>query len=397
MMVKGIYKKRRGKVTIRKRTILFAFTISLYILSEYFGPLHWLDSTNLKHAFLMIAILIYFVPAIIGREKSLVMKDECKTICITVAILYVISLVFQVKNGSFKIYSVAEVYFFLAPLFFAAAFINKADREDVDNFMIWTLYIALFSFLLPKFMNGSMVLQNIIGLFDIRALVLTSTSSIGESDLSNYFMLLFIYFIYRNNKKHYILAAVGCFLGYKRVTVLFLIVMVIVLRFIPREKLVPKGVWIATVVAFVALPALSSFLYTDEFASFFYQTFGIDFNMFSMSRYSITRAVIRGNVTNYGLGTITNWLENRGVALELNLHNDLLRIYMETTIIGSVALTYGYFKISRKNLFSYCMMLFIFIECYVAHWLAAGTVGFWIVAYTALFTFNRDMQVGEDG
>ena len=107
-----------------------------------------------------------------------------------------------------------------------------------------------------------------------------------------------------------------------------------------------------------------------------------------MTRFEIINTVIDAKLTNYGLGTVTDFLEARNYSGQTNMHNDILRIYMETTIIGSFAFTRNYFKVSSRNWYSYFMMLFIFVELFVAHFIGPGSVSFWIVAYLAIFSFN---------
>ena len=130
---------------------------------------------------------------------------------------------------------------------------------------------------------------------------------------------------------------------------------------------------------------------TDEFAFWFESKYDVDFNEFTMTRFYIVNMVIDANLTNYGLGTVTHYLEVLGNEGQTNMHNDILRIYMETTIIGSIVFTYCFFKIASKNIFSYFLMLFMFVELYLAHFLGPATIIFWIFVYYNIFYFNSEL------
>jgi O-antigen ligase len=130
---------------------------------------------------------------------------------------------------------------------------------------------------------------------------------------------------------------------------------------------------------------------TDEFAFWFESKYDVDFNEFTMTRFYIVNMVIDANLTNYGLGTVTHYLEVLGNEGQTNMHNDILRIYMETTIIGSIVFTYCFFKITTKNIYSYILMLFMFVELYVAHFLGPATILFWIFVYFDIFYFNSEL------
>ena len=164
------------------------------------------------------------------------------------------------------------------------------------------------------------------------------------------------------------------------------------LRFIPFNKMVDKRIPILLTVVFCLAPFLVFFICTDEFALWFYTKFGLDFNKFTMTRFDIINTVIDANLPNYGLGTVTDYLERRGVPGQTNMHNDILRIYMECTLLGSIIFTKNYFKMAEKNWFSLLTMIFIFMELFVAHFLGPGTISFWTIAYLDIYTFNNDYR-----
>ncbi len=115
-----------------------------------------------------------------------------------------------------------------------------------------------------------------------------------------------------------------------------------------------------------------------------------------MSRFEIINAVIDRDLTNFGLGTVSNFLERRGRSGQLNMHNDILKIYMECGLLGTVVFTYSYFKIAKDNIYKYIIMLFVFLELFGAHFLGSGSISFWILVYLMLIQIGEKEQIYAD-
>ena len=375
--------------SIRKPTLLFMISACVFILVERCDAFLWLDATKIKHLISWFTILIYGVPFLKNKKnRKILCGNEGWLVFCTCIILYGISLFFQVLNGSFKLYTVGEIYYLLLPMVFSLLAVNLLSGDDVEKILTAVLYTALFAFVYSRIVRGLFTAANFISMFNIRGLFVDSVSLMEEDDLSNYFLLLFVYFGFRKKKFKSFLSALGCFLGYKRFAVLWLAIMILFLRFFPKHKKIPKVVYYITIGVFVIAPFAMYYMCTEEFAKWFFLTFHYDWNTFTMTRFEIINTVIDAKLTNYGLGTVTDFLEARNYSGQTNMHNDILRIYMETTIIGSFAFTRNYFKVSSRNWYSYFMMLFIFVELFVAHFIGPGSVSFWIVAYLAIFSFN---------
>ena len=101
------------KVNINK--LMFSMIIIVFIFCErcefLFG---WLDKLHDKHYLLMLAILIGIL--VLRKKKNLKCVFEVKTIFLCSVFLYIISIFYQVLNGSFKIYALEEFYYLIAPL-----------------------------------------------------------------------------------------------------------------------------------------------------------------------------------------------------------------------------------------------------------------------------------------
>lgn len=369
--------------------VCIVLTCICFVLTEYCPELHFLDEIHLKHI-LLIGDVFLFGVYLLRRKKKLFIT-EVYQIIICVMLLYGISLFFQIKNDGFKVYSLEEVYYLMAPLLLIWIVYNFVSLKRIPAIVDGMFYASCFCFVI-RF--GSE--------FSFRALsemsFINSTSPF-ESDLAQFFLLFCIFYLYTKQKKKTVFSAILCFLCFKRFSLIMLIVVLVGFAFIPHHKPVPKWVYLTTIVAFIFAPFAIYYMCTESFASWFYQKFGIDFDLFTMTRFSIINTVIDADLTNYGLGTVTDFLENRGVEGQLNMHNDILRIYMETTLVGSIAFTRQYFHPFKGNMFSFIVIFYAFMELLVAHYIGPGTTSFWLIVYLLVFYFNafENTPTDEEG
>jgi hypothetical protein len=358
---------------------LALITCAIFVLSEYCPELHILDQLHFKHILLSIAVFI-FGWDLIDNRKNRCLVYEVKQILTCVGILYFITVIFQVKNMEFKSYSLGEVYYLIAPLLLVWIFFNYISLDRIANVIDVLFYASCIAFFVR--------FANTFSLAALKQISFIDSSSPFESDMAQFFLLYCFYYFYTRQTWKSTISVILCFLCFKRFTLVMLIILLIINKFIPHHKKVPKIVLLIMMGLFIAAPFLVYAMCTDSFARWFYLQFGIDFDYFTMTRFQIINTVIDANLTNYGLGTVTNYLEQRGAAGQLNMHNDILRIYMECTIVGTITFTVQYFKIVKDNIFSFLVMLYAFMELFVAHYIGPGTTSFWIIAYILIFYFN---------
>lgn len=367
----------------------YSLLITFFICCERLEFLKPIDGMHIKHYLLMITIVLSLI---VLNGKRLKQVKEFIPVFVSAGILYIISLAFQIKEGAFKRFSLEEVYYFIIPLIFAIILLNSTAKNYLDDYINLMFNVSILSLIYIFISSGNFSLSNFIALFNLKNLFIDSTSPIKESDLSIYFTIFYIYYSYKNDRKRRIAAFIFSFLSYKRFSVLFVILCAVFLKFIPRHKKVPKFIYYFAIIAFIIAPFVVYYMCDDTFVSWFYRKTGVDFNYFTMSRLEIINAVIDAHLTNYGLGTTSYFLESRGRTGQFNMHNDILRIYMETTIIGTITFTYSYFKITKHNIYEFIIMLFIFFELFVAHFLASGTITLWILTFMILMQMNIDEE-----
>ena len=379
-----IFIKANDSLKIYKRHLVFIFAICLFILSEYCPIFQTIDHMHLKHIVVVGIIFFFFL-----KNHRILFSNELKLCLCTVAILYGITLFDQMLAGRFEMYSISEVYYLIIPIIFVEIIYDSNKEVDMDDIMSSILYCSLFSFLVSCVVNGTLSWNNFIKMFDLTQLFVESESPMIESGLSSFFVILYIYFLYREKRGRAFLSAFGAFLGFKRLAVLYMLLLTVFHKFIPKNKGVQKYIVVIAITIFIFLPFLAKLMCSDEFANWFYLQFGVNFNKFTMTRFEIINLVIDADLPKLGLGTTTHFLELRGLDGQLNMHNDILRIYLECGIIGSIALSINYFKMAADQWYSFLTMLFIMLQMFVTHCLGSGTISTWILAYMVIFYTNR--------
>ena len=373
--------------------LLYYFTPMFFILCERTGGLMFqINHSGIKHVIVVFACACGLIS--LPKPKYTRFNWELKYILFASVFLYVVSIFFQLYNQSFKSYSLKEFYFLITPIIFIYCLFNLFSRKELERWMDAMFYFTSFIFV-GKYVlmqSSDFTMSGFIQMFNWRNLILESVSPLGsESDTGVLMMIFDFYYIFKNDKRKIIIASLLTFFGYKRFVCLFMILFLIISPYISRGKKPKYYLVVSTIVLFLFLPSTVYIMCTDEFAFWFESKYDVDFNEFTMTRFYIVNMVIDANLTNYGLGTVTHYLEVLGNEGQTNMHNDILRIYMETTIIGSIVFTYCFFKIASKNIFSYFLMLFMFVELYLAHFLGPATIIFWIFVYYNIFYFNSEL------
>ncbi len=374
----------------------YTFVIVFFFFCERVYFMQPIEALHLKH-YLVMATVVFSIAFING--KKIKQFENYLPIIFCTAILYIISLGYQVVNAAFQVFALEEVYYFLIPLALVLIVYNSTNNNYIDDYInsiFWTLCIC---FVIIMIHSGNLTLGNFLSLFSLRMLFIDSESTIVETDLGVYFALLYLYYNYKEGKDSKfkrIVSFILCFIAYKRIAVLFTFAAAIFLRFVPKHKKTNNAVLYLTIAIFIIAPFAVYYMCDDTFAHWFLTKTGIDFNEFTMSRFEIINAVIDRDLTNFGLGTVSNFLERRGRSGQLNMHNDILKIYMECGLLGTVVFTYSYFKIAKDNIYKYIIMLFVFLELFGAHFLGSGSISFWILVYLMLIQIGEKEQIYAD-
>lgn len=362
-------------------TLIFGFCYSAFIFSEYIFQLEFLDQLKIKHLYILTVIVVFQMGLILKRRGIAFPKDTI-TVIFTSLFLYAISVSLQAYHMRFQIYSVEELYYLIVPILFVTTVYQVEGLSNIDYYVNIIFASCSFAFLVRFY--------SILTIGNIRMISFFNSHSPFESDLAHFFLFAGIYYLYRRRYHLVGIAFLFNYLTLKRFSLVFFILFILIHLFISIDRKVPKWIQGLSIFFFIFAPIVFKEMISPQFASWFYRVFNVSFNKFTMSRYAIISTVLNADLTMYGLGTVTDFLETRNVYRQVNMHNDLLRIYLECSVVGTIVYTTNLFKISRSNFYSFMIMCYIFSELLFAHFLGPGSILFWIVCYLLIFFFNEE-------
>lgn len=358
------------------------------------------DFGNLKYAMAWCFSAIYFLGSGLYEKRRLRgIGKEYLLVFDGITFLFAITAILQMING-FNSYAINEAVYYYTPLIFIIVYSQISEEQDVETILnyLFVLYIIVFL----KNFAGQLTLAN------LKSISFANSYSPFESELAFVFLIFECFYLYMGKRKNAIISLILCILSFKRISMLAAIVFFIFSKWIVVKKAVNKKIVIVTTVVFVLLPVLTCLMLNDTLEAWFYQTFHVTLNEITLTRSSRIEAVINSGQIKYGLGSVTTYLTKYLNALHgsnfsnRNLHNDLVKIYLECGILGSIVFTYIYMKAASVSRMLFVMMCYIFFECYFNHLFGAGSTDIWILIYlimsiAGMTTRNAESDGGENG
>ncbi|SEQ25377.1 hypothetical protein [Butyrivibrio sp. TB] len=377
--------------------LLFILVYLSFILSErvtdsnkIFGRVSLLiESVKLKYIIIVAAILWLILIYFRKNHHRILFKTETQYIAIYIAVLSFITLLQQMRNGFFS-YSILEIVFLVVPILFVFLLLN-CSKTSVNKYVDIAFIIQYIVFL-----------SELVSLFSLKMLQqidFISSYSPLESDLAFYGVVFTAFYSYKDEKVKMLLSVFMTFISLKRLALLFCLLFVLVNIIKPNMLYTgrPSNKTILVIsTIFVMCPVLISVLVSDQMLELIYKVTNISLNELTLGRIDRIKLCLNNDIQ-YGLGTTTVYLSNvMNNDISRNLHNDILRIYIECTFIGSVFFTYCNFKITRRSFFSLLLMIYLFTDMIFNHFLGAGRTFFWIIVYLTINYFNsNNIQKGN--
>ncbi len=341
------------------------------------------DFGNLKYALAWLFVVAYFVCAKMYKKLEIGgIRKEYFLILSGIIFLFGITIVKQLING-FNSYAINEAVYYFTPLFFVIVYTQLSDNFRMENifYYLFALYVVVFL----KNFAGQLTLAN------IKSISFTDSYSPFESEMAFVFLIYECFFIHQQKKKYAVISLFLCILSFKRICMLVAIIVFVFQKYVGQRKQVGKKWVILAVALFVLLPVGTCIMIDNTFETWFYSTFHVTLDEITLSRSSRIEAAIRSGQIKYGLGSVTTYLTKYLNTMHgsnfssRSMHNDLVQIYLECGMFGSVVFTYVYMKAASVSKTSFALMCYIFFECYFNHLFGAGCTHIWILIYLMIY------------
>lgn len=372
-------------------SLLIGFLFFIFLASEYTFNIknesliyivEYIEQYKIKYILLFLYSIFFFVS--ISNRKFFLWKKELISFLLLILIFVIVSLIFQSING-FRSFLINEVLFFLAPIIFVFCFINYSNGK-ISHYINVTFWICVFWWCVCYF--------PILNIDNIKSISFISSYSPFESEYAHLFMFYFIYFLCKKYKLSSVICGILLFLSFKRMNIVFEAIAIIFFVIFRKKTLniSPKIINLFTIIFaifFIICPFIVQKLCEDSFALWFNATFNYDWNRFIMGRFDrINWCVDEG--MKYGFGSTTDYLTSLMGGKARNIHCDILRVYLETTIFGTIAYTFTYFRLANKNVFTLFAILALFTDSLVNHYFGAGHCLLMIVIYFVIYELSQN-------
>lgn len=384
----GYFAKNQGGESMTKRLRQIDYFFLVVVISFAF------DFGDVKYALAGVFALIYIIVSgrysvrlcfdAVGRRYGLILSGF--------GILLIITFVLQVVNG-FNSYVINEIIYFLTPIMFVWVYITRSNEKTIETTMDYIFIIFIVSFFTSSI--DQLTFEN------IKNISFVESYSPFESEKAFAFLVLECFYLLRNKKKKAFLALILCVLNFKRISLIFSILFFLFASWIRQKKVISKKIVLLSTVFFVLAPIITCSVLNGDFNSWFDAKFGISLAEFTLSRSQRIELVLNSDEICYGLGSVTPYITdvmNKIHGSDLvnrNLHNDLVRIYLECGIIGSIVFTYVFMKAASFSRNVFVLMCYIFLECYFNPIFGAGTASLWIIVYLFMAYVGKGMKHEE--
>lgn len=355
---------------------------------------------NLKYLLVAAAVGVAILQILIFRirekeSRDYIFKKELIILLIICAIFLLYSGYLAHKlNVPIAKRTYVEILYLVIPALYAFCIVNTYDFNQIEKLMKITFwaYLILYMYSINIFA---------VSINDILNISFINSTSYFESSIFAFPMLvLFFFFSYyrkkENNKYYWIGSFILTLLTFKRMImvwaiVLFILDNIIELRVIVKKrwKYILAAIFIfATVIYYQALRDIG-------LGKVIVDTLGVDLESGTMGRKWFLSLLLNRQYSTFGYGSSSIVLGDIFSIGDIKyLEMDLVKIYLELGIICLSIFTIYLWKITKDNLFSIVMMLSIFMNLLVSHSLTNPFE--WTIVYLTIIYISQDSSNRND-
>lgn len=358
--------------------ILLFFLFFLHTLDNYIREVQWNRGMMvfLKNAFLAGMVLLFLMELYCFSGKRTiksVFTDELKSIIWLTITFAVLSVYEMLKNQGFETATIKGLIRLLIPVFTAFVILNVMEFDDIYRVMAISLCFMFAGYVAAHV--GDLSIGNFCSVSFVDSYSPFESNFFSPAAMG--FCLFFCYF--RKNKLFTFLSVLFTILTFKRIMVLYAVVLLLFGGMVSKWKEMPK--WLLRMLGVIIF--IFSILYIQlmlgNVAKLLFKYFGIEINrtvidIFSMGRSWFIQLVLEGDFRSVGFMSSTVGFKN--------MEMDLPMIYIEMGILSVAATIYFMLRLVKNNWYVFGIIGFCLLELLTSHWF--DITYFWIVAYVTV-------------
>ena len=279
-------------------------------------------------------------------------------------------------------------------VFFIISIVIQIYNMDFQSY----LYSGLLRISLP-ILNAFKIDKdfNFAGLLSISW---SESSSSMESSMAHDFIVMEVYFLSRKDNKKAFVSMLLCMLSMKRLSFILAPILFVLAKKLPEiNKPVKKSLLRSLKIVAILSPFFMFALYSKASQNFFQNVFNMDLNLKMGGRIAIYDTVVNNIPYFNGYGSINAFLSKFvysvfGTYWNATLHNDFIRIYYETTIVGVVVLANNLVELSKKNYWNFIIVAYLIFVGITSHILNYFSV--WVTFYMIIMCTQKESDENKE-
>lgn len=328
------------------------------IIFEFFESNTFIFS--LKHILLYICYAVSLI-SLLWKYDLKIIKDKLHSkeaifVGVVGIVFIAISFFKALSVGEdFNTRSIVQTFLFVIPTLYTFNLINIIETDKIVKLFKITMII----FIAFYFTESSHTILKFFDLNNWANISYSNSNSFTESHIcAETFLQLFLAFFYlenytdlkiKNIKFYTIISLIFTILSFKRLAILFVILLLIFKKIIKYDKNIRFKSNIILALIFVSITYLYIQFITGKL------DIGININKFSTNRDYIMSLWESSDYYSYGYGTSLYVI---GRYLEM----DLVQIFMELGPIALFLFCYSYFRIANRKIYSNLILLYCFFN-----------------------------------
>lgn len=307
---------------------------------------------SLKYIPVIIVIGLYFL-SLIKNYKNNINNFNLKLINLIYIFFsfFLISLLQQVFSGIYSYNTYIILFKFILGVLFVYSIINLLNFDDIYRIMYWILLFSIIGYILQVGINN-------ITLSNIKSMNFSLSYSPLESHFfsSTFLVTTTFYSYYRRNKIPLLISFLFTILAFKRLQIIFSIIIFIIPFFLNVNKKINKKILYIIPIIFVFITIMYHWILQPPQRTLFIRIFNDTPEQFTSGRNTRLNIVESEKFNSYGIGSAANEL-----GLEM-IEMDLIEIYIELSIIGLIIFICIFWSLNSGSIYCTLFMTFLLFD-----------------------------------
>lgn len=345
-------------IKLEERLVIFSYLLASTIY--YVSTAIWGMTNNIRYIGLFFAIITNFIIFFIKFYKIGFDKIIGKNLffILLLGIYLIIASIIRVKKNQVTLSSRVwiQTAYLIIPALYAFTLTNLLNKKIVINLVKYTFVLSCILYIHEIGPSSFFSISNWTSISFGQ-----SDSMFESSDFSGVFTISLFYFYWdrfvllkEENKLWFWLSMIFAILSWKRLSVVFIILLWGLGKFVNIKKNISRVIPIFT----GALFGLITIMYT-LFVEGVYNPLNLNVYEFTKGRDYTLKLWSNYGYMSYGYGSSYELLQRY-------LEMDLVQMYLEIGIIAVVLFGIVYFSLAKKSLFAYTIMLYEFLNMLTA-------------------------------